>query len=84
MKKMKKKIFIPVVATALIFGACNNSSNTDEKKSTGNMEAASSLDTTKLAKGTGFYQCPMHPEVTSDKPGSCSKCGMDLEKVEKK
>lgn len=24
------------------------------------------------------YTCPMHPEVTSDKPGKCSKCGMDL------
>jgi hypothetical protein len=24
------------------------------------------------------YTCPMHPEVTSDKPGSCPKCGMTL------
>ena len=24
------------------------------------------------------YVCPMHPEVTSDKPGKCPKCGMDL------
>lgn len=24
------------------------------------------------------YTCPMHPEVTSDKPGTCPKCGMDL------
>ncbi len=24
------------------------------------------------------YTCPMHPEVRSDKPGSCPKCGMDL------
>lgn len=30
------------------------------------------------------YKCPMHPEVTSDKPGTCSKCGMELEKQEKK
>ncbi len=22
--------------------------------------------------------CPMHPEVASEKPGSCPKCGMDL------
>lgn len=26
------------------------------------------------------YVCPMHPDVTSDKPGKCSKCGMDLKK----
>jgi FtsP/CotA-like multicopper oxidase with cupredoxin domain len=24
------------------------------------------------------YVCPMHPEVTSDEPGSCPKCGMKL------
>ena len=31
--------------------------------------------------GAGKYCCPMHPEETSDKPGKCSKCHMDLEKV---
>jgi hypothetical protein len=25
-----------------------------------------------------IYTCPMHPEVTSDKPGHCPKCGMKL------
>ena len=28
------------------------------------------------------YTCPMHPEVISDKPGKCPKCGMDLVKKE--
>ena len=26
------------------------------------------------------YSCPMHPEITSDKPSKCTKCGMDLTK----
>ncbi|MCC3215223.1 multicopper oxidase domain-containing protein [Chryseobacterium sp. X308] len=24
------------------------------------------------------YTCPMHPEIVSDKPGKCPKCGMEL------
>ena len=26
------------------------------------------------------YTCPMHPEVITDKPGKCPKCGMTLVK----
>src|SRR5215204_2072872 len=25
-----------------------------------------------------MYECPMHPDVTSKRPGRCSKCGMTL------
>ena len=27
------------------------------------------------------YSCPMHAEVTSNKPGKCSTCGMDMTKM---
>ncbi len=30
----------------------------------------------------GKYYCPMHSNVTSDKAGKCSKCGMGLVKME--
>ena len=33
---------------------------------------------------TAKYVCPMHPEVTSDKPGMCPKCHMALEKTRPK
>ncbi len=33
----------------------------------------------KQQSGTGItYTCSMHPEIVSDKPGTCPKCGMDL------
>jgi len=28
-----------------------------------------------------IYSCPMHPDVTSTKPGSCPKCGMTMRPV---
>jgi P-type Cu+ transporter len=32
-----------------------------------------------LQQPAAQYTCPMHPEVVSDQPGSCPKCGMALE-----
>src|SRR5262245_51481675 len=30
------------------------------------------------------YTCPMHPEVITDRPGNCPKCGMELVPLEEK
>jgi Heavy metal binding domain len=32
----------------------------------------------ELAPGPVVYTCPMHPEIVSDAPGKCPKCGMAL------
>lgn len=50
-------------ALTLVVSACNNSGTTAAKET---------------AKPKGKYYCTMHPEITSEKPGTCSKCGMDL------
>ena len=36
---------------------------------------AGKVDTTQHPS---FYTCQMHPDVVSDSPGKCPKCGMDL------
>ena len=33
---------------------------------------------------TQKYSCPMHPEVITDSPGNCPKCGMKLVPVAEK
>jgi hypothetical protein len=57
------------ISMALSFIACNNS--------TSNSKAVESKSTESIV-----YTCTMHPEVQSDKPGDCPKCGMELVKME--
>jgi uncharacterized paraquat-inducible protein A len=41
-------------------------------------KAKANVQANKPATAINTYTCPMHPDVTSDKPGKCSKCGMNL------
>jgi len=45
-----------------------------------NKKLMSSEEFEKLTQLPVEYICPMHPEVTLDKPGNCPKCKMKLEK----
>ncbi|HXG64940.1 MAG TPA: multicopper oxidase domain-containing protein [Blastocatellia bacterium] len=45
--------------------------------------AARERETSNLAGQQGAYVCPMHPEVRSNKPGTCPKCGMALAPAQK-
>jgi len=40
-----------------------------------------SAQTRPKSQAVKRYTCPMHPEVTSIKPGKCPKCGMALRRV---
>ena len=50
---------------------------TTEEKNVSNFVGQQSAG---IKMGQEVYSCPMHPEVQSDKPGKCPKCGMTLVK----
>ena len=45
-------------------------------------ESNEKKETTKSTAKKDVYVCPMHLDVKSDKPGKCTKCGMNLVKQE--
>ena len=51
----------------------------------GTNPVADTTKTKKVKPAKVQYTCTMHPEVLSDKPGKCPKCGMTLvKKTDKK
>lgn len=48
-----------------------------------NLPACCKYDRKDATASAASYSCPMHPEVTGNAPGKCSKCGMDLTKSAK-
>lgn len=57
-----------ILSVIFVVPSCSGSANKDEKKQEQTKET---------------YQCPMKCEgLKYDKPGKCSVCGMELEKVD--
>ncbi len=73
------------IGAALVFAvACSSKDTTppEPKSSTPTAvvdpHAGHSMPAAGAAAARGKYTCPMHPEVVSDAPGRCPKCGMEL------
>ena len=64
-------IIVCLGAFTLAFSSCGSSDNKSTTKE-------QNISTEKVV-----YTCSMHPEIRSDKPEKCPKCGMDLIRVEK-
>ncbi len=76
------RLLIPVLAIASVFTLTNCSSDASRNQADAPVAgpAVTPSDSTAVpAAGAYVYACPMHPEVTSTKPGQkCPKCGMEL------
>ena len=79
---MKNLLLAGLALTSLTFSitACSDQKKTAE---TATARVSATTDSTAKPAGAGVaatYTCTMHPEVTSDQPGKCPKCGMTLVK----
>lgn len=72
---IKTSLLATTVTLGLLFASCSNSNS--------NQHHTSDATEQQQADTKGVYACPMHPEVTGKQGDKCSKCGMDLELVQK-
>jgi len=84
-----------LVATAFFMGACKGKGSNQhptaahESNQSENMAGMPGMENTPESQPAQpkqettkkvIYRCPMHPQYTSDRPGKCPICGMDLVK----
>ena len=84
---MKKLLFLGLALTSLsaLTTSCSETKGTAETNTAaGTSATADSTVTPGGNSGPGVvaetYTCTMHPEVITNEPGKCPKCGMDLVK----
>ena len=70
---MKSKTSLMVLTACLLFAGISIVSTSCQKKT-----AKQEKPVNVVAK----YHCPMHPQITSDKPGDCPICGMKMVPIE--
>ncbi|UYZ65262.1 heavy metal-binding domain-containing protein [Hymenobacter weizhouensis] len=73
------RLLIPALVAASLFTAVSCSSDSASSNANNTVTTSAGPDSTAGHAGGHTYACPMHPEVTSTKPGEkCPKCGMAL------
>ncbi|UOQ68642.1 heavy metal-binding domain-containing protein [Hymenobacter volaticus] len=74
------RILVHALAVASLFAAASCSSDTSSSPTNTVADATEAgAESSAEHAGAHTYACPMHPEVTSTKPGQkCPKCGMEL------
>jgi hypothetical protein len=71
-----KKTLLSILAVAIVSAITVSCGSSETKEKT-----SETMDTMKIETAMA-YTCPMHPEVVTNAPGKCPKCGMDLVKKE--
>lgn len=74
--KRSNWLLIIVLMLFISLASCGNAGDRNNAANKGGDTSA----TEKYGATEVVYTCPMHPEVTSNEPGQCPKCGMDLVK----
>ena len=71
---MKKAGIILIGLTLLVFAVAG----CGKKEQSGETPVMPTDTAQTIQSVAAVYYCPMDTEIVSDKPGKCSKCGMDL------
>ncbi len=85
---MERKIIISTIVTSIlfVFSSCmevSHLAHSTEAQATNTMGTDETIQPYQDNQGSvqitsKVYTCPMHPEVISEQPGNCPKCGMEL------
>jgi DNA-directed RNA polymerase subunit RPC12/RpoP len=78
MKLIFGTVVFAMIVTSNIYGQSTTTTKSDSMK----MEMNQKDHDHNMEAMKDKYTCSMHPEIVSDQPGDCSKCGMKLVKTE--